>query len=116
MKYTDQTSKTIYIDIEVEIQDGDTYFHTWNEDNEPEHYYKLHIKKDPRLDTLHDIAITKILNYDDNFFISWKEVSETELPYNLRGYFCGEQKKGIITEEAFNNIKQEVLTKLQNKQ
>jgi hypothetical protein len=30
MNYTDQKSKTVYEDIEVEVPDGDSYFHTWN--------------------------------------------------------------------------------------
>ncbi len=112
MKYTDQKSKTVYEDIEVEVPDGDSYFHTWNEDNEPEHYYKLHIKKSPIFNTLYDIAITKVCAYDDDFFVSWKEISEPELPYSLRGYFCGEQRKEIITEDAFNKVKQQILNKL----
>jgi len=87
MKYTDQKSKTVYEDIEVEVPDGISYFKTFNEDDEPEYYYRLHIKKDLRFDTLYDIAITKLSNYDDNLGVSWKEYNDDELPYNLRGYF-----------------------------
>jgi hypothetical protein len=99
MKYTDQTSKTVYTDIEVEVKNGVTYFHTWDGDNEPEDYYKLNIKKDLRFDTLYDMSITKIRNYDT-------------LPFGLRGYFSGQEKMEIITEEEFNSVKQEILNKL----
>jgi len=112
MKYTDTTSTTVFKDIEVEIPDGDNYFHTWNEDDEPEYYYKIHVKKDIRFETLYDIAITKVCNYDDNFFVSWKEISDNVLPFNLRPYFSGEEKTEKITEEEFNKVKQQVLERL----
>jgi len=60
MRYTDQVSKTVYTDIEIEVQDGVTYFHDWDENDEPRDYYKLNIKKDLRFDTLYDIAITRL--------------------------------------------------------
>lgn len=112
MKYRDQKSRTVYEDIEVEVNDGITYFHSWIEDGEPEDYYKLNIKQDPRFDILYNIAITKIRNYDDDFSIRWWEVCEAELPHSIRGYFSGQEKKEIITEEEFNKVKQEVLSKL----
>lgn len=112
MKYTDQKSRTVYEDIEVEVNDGVTYFHSWNEDGEPEDYYKLNVRKDLRFDTLYNISITKIRNYEDDYFIRWWEVCEAELPYNLRGYFSGQEKKQIITEDEFNKVKQEILGKL----
>jgi len=112
MKYIDQVSKTVYTDIEIEVQDGVTYFHDWDENDEPRDYYKLNIKKDLRFDTLYDIAITKIRNYDDDFSIRWWEVNDSELPWGLRGYFSGQEKMEIITEEEFNRVKQIVLNKL----
>ena len=112
MKYTDQKSRTVWEDVEVEVPDGVTYFHSFNTDGEPEDYYKLNIKQDLRFDILYNIAITKIRNYDDDFSIRWWEVCEAELPYNLRGYFSGQEKKEIITEEEFNKVKTEVLSKL----
>lgn len=112
MKYTDRTSKTVYTEVEIEVPDGDSYFHTWDEYDTPEYYYRLHIKKDPKFSTLYDIAVTKLLNYEDDFYISWKEYSETELPFSLRGYFCGEKTKEEITKEQFETVKQEVLNKL----
>lgn len=115
MKYTDKISKTVYKDIEVEIPDGDNYFHTWDEDDEPEYYYKIHVKKDERFKNLYDIAITKVCNYDDNFFVSCREINDSVLPFNLRPYFSGENNKQEITETEFNKIKSEVLTKLNNK-
>jgi hypothetical protein len=112
MNYTDQKSKTVYEDIEVEVPDGDSYFHTWNEDNEPGDYYKLNIKKDLRFDTLYDMSITKIRNYDTDFSIRWWEVNDDTLPFGLRGYFSGQEKMEIITKEEFNRVKQEVLAKI----
>lgn len=113
MKYIDQVPKTVYTDIEIEVKDGVSYFHTWNEDNEPEDYYRLNIIKDLRFDTLYNIAITKIRNYEDDFSIRWWEVSDDCLPFGLRSYFSGENKIEIITEERFNEIKQKVLNKLE---
>jgi hypothetical protein len=112
MKYTDQTSKTVYTDIEVEVKNGVTYFHTWDRDNEPEDYYKLNIKKDLRFDTLYDMSITKIRNYNTDFSIRWWEVNDDTLPFGLRGYFSGQEKMEIITKEEFNRVKQEVLAKI----
>ncbi len=111
MKYTDQKSRTVYEDIEVEVNDGITYFHTWNEDSEPEYYYKLNIRKDLRFDNLYNMAITKIRNYEDDYFIRWWEVCDDMLPFNLRGYFSGQEKIETIEEEQFNKIKKEVLIK-----
>jgi len=112
MKYTDQKARTIYEDIEVEVNDGVTYFHSWNEDAEPEDYYKLSVGKAKNFETLYDISITKIRNCKDDFSIRHYEICEYELPYNLRGYFSGENKKEEITEEQFSLVKQEVLDKL----
>lgn len=112
MKYTDQKSRTIYEDIEVEVNDGITYFHSWNEDLEPQEYYRLDVKKAKGFETLYDIAVTKIRNYEDDLSIRSWSICEYELPYNLRGYFSGQEKKQIITEEEFNKIKQETLGKL----
>ena len=112
MKYTDQRSKTVYEAVDVNVPDGDSYFHTWNEDDEPEYYYRLHIRKDLRFDTLYDIAITKVCNYDDKFFVTWREISEDCLPFELKDYFSGEEKIEKITKEQFNKVKQEVINKL----
>lgn len=112
MKYIDQKSRTVYEDIEVEVEDGITYFHSWNEDGEPEEYYRLDVKKAKGFETLYDITITKFRNYEDDLFIRSWSICEYELPYNIRGYFSGQDKKQIITEEVFNKIKQEVLGKL----
>lgn len=115
MKYTDQTSKTVFTDIEIEVPDGISYFHTWDEDDEPEYYYKLNIQKDLRFETLYDIAITKVCNYEDEFWVKWKEINDTVLPYSLRAYFSGEKTKEEITETEFNQIKLKVLNKLNKK-
>lgn len=112
MKYTDQIPKTVYTDIEVEVKDGITYFHTWDEDDEPEDYYKLNIKKDLRFETLYDITITKIRNYDTDYSIRWWETNDDVLPYNLRHYFSGEKEIKIMTEEQFDKVKKEVLERL----
>lgn len=114
MKYTDQKSRTVYEDIEVEVPDGISYFKTFNEDDEPENYYKLFIEKDKRFDTLYNIHITKLLNYDDNYAIIYREECEAELPYNLRSYFRGEKgsKKEEIIETEFSLVKQQILDKL----
>ena len=112
MRYADQKSRTVYDDIEVEVEDGITYFHSWNEDDEPEDYYKLSVGKARNFETLYDISITKIRNYENDFSIRHYEICEYELPYNLRGYFSGENKKEELTEEQFNKVKQEILNKL----
>lgn len=111
MKYIDQKSKTVYEDIEVEVPDGITYFKTTDGDGN-EFYYKLNITPDPRFNTFYNIAITKMQNYDCDYFIKWWEVLEAELPYNIRGYFSGESERWQITEEEFNRVKQEILNKL----
>lgn len=114
MKYTDQKSRTVYDNIEVEVPDEISYFKTFNEDDDPENYYRLFIVKDKIFDTLYNIHITKLLNYDDNYAITYREECESELPHNLRSYFRGEKgsKKEEITETEFNLIKQEILNKL----
>lgn len=112
MKYTDQKSKTVYEDIEVEVPDGISYFKTKNEDDDDEFYYKLDISPDPRFSTLYNINITKMQNYDYDYFVRWWEVCEAELPYNIRGYFSGENKKQDITEEEFNRVKQDILNRI----
>ena len=115
MKYTDRISKTVYTDTTIEVSDGVHYFHTWDEDDEPEYYYKVSIQKDLRFDTLYDITITKVCDYEDEFWVSWKEITDSTLPHNLKPYFSGEKTKEEITETEFNKIKSEVLIKLNNK-
>lgn len=112
MRYTDQKSKTVYEDIEIEVPDGISYFKTLNEDDEEEFFYKLNIQKDLKFKTLYNIAVTKMLNYEEDYFIRWFEVCESELSYGLRGYFSGEKEREDITEEEFNKVKQEILNKL----
>jgi hypothetical protein len=112
MKYTDQKSKTVYEDIEVEVPDGISYFNSWDTDNIPNEYFKLELIKDKRFDGAYDIKVTRIRNYDDNFYVIYKEYNEYELPISLRGYFCGREKKDIITEGEFNEIKTQIFEKL----
>lgn len=112
MKYTDQKQKTIYEDIEIEVPNGISYFKTLDEDDEDEFYYKLNIVPDPRFETLYNIAITKMQNYDEDYFIRWWEICEAELPYNIKGYFSGESKRWQITEKEFDTVKQEILNRI----
>jgi hypothetical protein len=112
MKYTDQKQKTVYENIEIEVPDGISYFKTFDEDGEQDYWFKLNISKDKNFETLYNIFITKLLSYEDDYWIRYKEYCEAELPYYLRAYFRGEQKKETITEKEFNTVKQEILDKL----
>jgi hypothetical protein len=112
MKYTDQKQKTVYKDIEVEVPDGISYFKTFDEDGEQEYLFKFNISKNKNFDTLYNILVTRLLNYDDKYHVNHIEYCESELPFYLRGYFCGEQEIETITEYEYNAVKQEILNKL----
>lgn len=114
MKYTKKILETIYKDVEIEVLDGTHYFYSLNEDKEPEYYYRISIQKDLRFNTLYDISITQLCNYKGDFFISWWEVNDHSLPYNISEYFSGEKYKQEITKTEFNKIQDEVMTKINN--
>ena len=113
MKYTVQKSRTVYEDIEIEVPDGISYFKTFNEDDEPESYYRLSVEKHKNFDTLYNIIVTRLLNYSDKYHINYSEYCEGELPYYLRVFFRGEKenKKEEITEDEFHLVKQQILSK-----
>lgn len=115
MKYTDQKAKTVYENIEVEVPDGINYFRTFDEDGEQEYLFKFNISKDKKFQTLYNILVTRLLNYDDKYHVNHIEYCESELPFYLRGYFCGEQEIETIEEEEYNAIKKEILYKLNGK-
>lgn len=112
MKYADQKQKTIYEDIEIDVPDGISYFKTFDEDGEEEYLFKFNISKHKEYDILYNILVTRLLNYDDKYHINYIEYCEAELPFYLRGYFCGMEKIEIITEYKYNTVKQKILNKL----
>ncbi len=111
MKYTHQTSKTVWEDVLIEVPDGVTYFSTLDEDGEIEYYYQLSISKDKKFETLYDICVTKIKICEDDYYISYNQYCQDILPWYLIGYFSGKKEKQWITAKHFNTVMHEIIDK-----